>query len=224
MVVLCLLACLALPAPAQDLAPAQLRPVLQAMRELSPGRAPAVPDGTPVREADILGGRADEELAAVVRRATPFLARSVRAGRWAGPDTTLSSPACGDAAPKLAVLLRRAGIPADLVEAAGHFYVLVRRASGPVVVDPTVRQFFGGARAPASVPEVFVGGYAELRDLFRRHGSRLEPPSRCDAAYLRDARADNSRAREREAAMRTDPGSAENAPLWDFLRGSGGQE
>jgi len=111
--------------------------------------------------------------AAVVRgaveRALPALRESVALGSWSGPHTTLDESCCGDAAPKLAALLRARGIPARLVEAEFHYYVILDLPEGQLVVDPTIRQFFGKKGAPRSVPAVFVGTIGELTNLFHHH-------------------------------------------------------
>lgn len=113
--------------------------------------------------------------AAVVRgaveRALPALRESVALGSWNGPHTTLDESCCGDAAPKLAALLRARGIPARLVEAEFHYYVILDLPEGQLVVDPTIRQFFGKKGAPRSVPSVFVGTIGELTTLFQHHAA-----------------------------------------------------
>lgn len=113
--------------------------------------------------------------AAVVRgaveRALPALRESVALGSWSGPHTTLDESCCGDAAPKLAALLRARGIPTRLVEAEFHYYVILNLPEGQLVVDPTIRQFFGKKGAPRSVPAVFVGTIGELNTLFRHHAA-----------------------------------------------------
>ena len=113
--------------------------------------------------------------AAVVRgaieRALPALRESVALGSWSGPHTTLDESCCGDAAPKLAALLRSRGIPARLVEAEFHYYVILNLPEGQLVVDPTIRQFFGKKGAPRSVPAVFVGTIGELTALFAHHAA-----------------------------------------------------
>lgn len=104
-----------------------------------------------------------------VERALPALRESVALGSWNGPHTTLDESCCGDAAPKLAAMLRSRGIPARLVEAEFHYYVILDLPEGQLVVDPTVRQFFGKKGAPRSVPTVFVGTVGELTTLFQHH-------------------------------------------------------
>ncbi len=51
-----------------------------------------------------------------VRQAQPALAESVRRGQWNGPDTRLDKPCCGDAAPKLGLLLHTLGYSVHAVE------------------------------------------------------------------------------------------------------------
>ncbi len=112
-------------------------------------------------------------LAEAVRTVLPALAASVAAGDWNGPGTTLDKPCCGDAAPKLALLLRGRGHALNVVEAETHYYLMQVVGTGQLIVDPTIRQFFGGPRAPPDVPTVFVGTISELNELFsRRAGAR----------------------------------------------------
>lgn len=106
-----------------------------------------------------------------VERALPVLRESVALGSWNGPHTTLSESCCGDAAPKLAALLRARGLPARLVEAEFHYYVILDLPEAQIVVDPTIRQFFGKKHAPRAIPDVFVGTLGELGSLFERYKS-----------------------------------------------------
>ena len=103
-----------------------------------------------------------------VHKVLPFLRESVALGSWSGPHTTLDESCCGDAAPKLAALLRSRGIPARLVEAEFHYYVMIETPETQIVVDPTIRQFFGKKGAPRAIPDVFVGTVGELNALFEK--------------------------------------------------------
>ena len=105
----------------------------------------------------------------VVERALPALRESVALGSWNGPRTTLDESCCGDAAPKLAALLRARGVPARLIESEFHYFVILDLPEGQLIVDPTIRQFFGKKAAPRGVPMVFIGSLAELNALFRHH-------------------------------------------------------
>jgi hypothetical protein len=111
------------------------------------------------------GGRLRADVDALL----PALRRSVALSGWNGPNTTLDGPCCGDAAPKLAALLRLRGYDARVVEAEFHVYVVVRHEDADIVVDPTFRQFFGREKAPEAVPQVFVGTWAQLGEAFSRH-------------------------------------------------------
>lgn len=146
--------------PALVLQPERLRPLMRTVADLR-------------READA---------------AAAALNRSVQLGGWNGPHTTLDGPCCGDAAPKLAALLRMRGWPAMLVESEFHFYVVVRLPDGDVIVDPTFRQFFGRGVAPQAVPRVFVGTWGELERAFRDH--RAAKSTRYDTTriYLSEAK------------------------------------
>ncbi len=151
-----------------------------------------------------------------VQRALPALRESVALGSWNGPRTTLDESCCGDAAPKLALLLRAQGVPARLVEAELHYYVLLDLPDGQIVIDPTVRQFFGKKQAPKGIPQVFVGDLAELADFFRRHAAvkttRYDPPR----IYFRDAAVREVALRAFEAQVRAGA-AAEHEPLRLFL-------
>lgn len=103
-----------------------------------------------------------------VEKSLPALRESVALGSWSGPHTTLEESCCGDAAPKLAALLRARGVPARLVEAEFHYYVMIETPETQIVVDPTIRQFFGGRKAPRAIPDVFVGTIPELNALYER--------------------------------------------------------
>lgn len=140
------------------------------------------------------------------------LRESVALGGWNGEGTKLDGPCCGDAAPKLAVMLRGRGLPARLVEAEFHYYVILDLPEGQIVVDPTVRQFFGREAAPPSVPTVFVGTVAQLNGLFQRH--RLAKTTRYDPAriYFGDAHVKEAQLAALDAEVRAGR-AAEHDPL-----------
>ena len=123
---------------------------------------------------------------AAVESVLPELKESVALSSWAAK--TLDGKCCGAGAPRLALLLRAKGVPARLVEAAEHYYVVVDTPDGLIYVDPTVRQWFGAIDAPATVPLVFVGTEAELRELFQRHYLQREPGYGPDRVYFSAAR------------------------------------
>ena len=104
-----------------------------------------------------------------VERALPALRESVALGSWNGPNTTLSESCCGDAAPKLAAVLRARGLPTRLVEAEFHYYVILDLPESQILIDPTIRQFFGKKNAPRGIPDVFVGTLGDLSSLFERY-------------------------------------------------------
>lgn len=151
-----------------------------------------------------------------VARALPALRESVALGGWNGPRTTLDESCCGDAAPKLALLLRAQGVPARLVEAEFHYYVLLDLPDGQIVIDPTVRQFFGKKLAPKAVPHVFVGDLAELADFFRRHAAAKTTRYDPSRIYFRDAAVREDALRAFESEVRAGA-AAEHEPLRSFL-------
>lgn len=151
-----------------------------------------------------------------VRRAVegliPALRESVSRGNWNGPDTTLDESCCGDAAPKLAAMLRAKGVPARLVEAEFHYYVMVESGEDKIVVDPSVRQFFGKKKAPLTVPTVFVGTIEDLTRLYESHrivkSTRYEP----SRIYFSEAVQREAKLQATLEAIRTNP-AAEYEPL-----------
>lgn len=151
-----------------------------------------------------------------VARALPALRESVALGGWNGPHTTLDESCCGDAAPKLALLLRAQGVPARLVEAEFHYYVLLDLPDGQIVVDPTVRQFFGKKQAPKSIPHVFAGTLEDLNAFFQRHASSKTTKYDPRRIYFRDAAVREDALLAFEARVRAG-GEADHGPLRRFL-------
>jgi hypothetical protein len=225
-----------LPAPALA---SPLRAQLAAPAAVVP--AAADPDGSARRYADFFDGAApasDGEavsprlavepgpalrqplqldiLQSAVARALPALRESVALGGWNGPHTTLDQSCCGDAAPKLALLLRAQGVPARLVEAQFHYYVLLDLPDGQIVVDPTVRQFFGKKLAPRSIPPVFVGTIGDLTSFFQRHAASKTTKYDPQRIYFRDAAVREDALRAFEAKVRAG-GEADHEPLRRFL-------
>jgi hypothetical protein len=158
---------------------------------------------------------AADGLARDVSAVLPALERSVWHGGWRGPGTTLHDSCCGDAAPKLGLLLRQMGRAVDVVEAEFHYYLIQRLPFGEIVVDPTIRQFFGGARAPPSIPKVFVGTVSDLHALFARHAAAKTTSYDVARIYFRDAVVRNAKLEEVRRLARETPESPEHQPLAD---------
>ena len=131
-------------------------------------------------------------LRSAVAEAKPALVESVRLGEWRGPNTTLSDSCCGDAAPKLALLLQRMGLPAEAVEAEFHYYALWRHEAGDLFLDPSIRQFFGKQAAPAAVPEVFVGTQGDLHRLYRDYAAHRTKSYDYTRIYFSDSATRNA--------------------------------
>lgn len=110
-----------------------------------------------------------DELRRGAAAAQSVAAEAASARTFQGRAMSLDDPCCGVAAPVMGVLMRRAGIPVDAVQAEFHTFLTRRAGEDVFIVDPTVRQFFGGAKAPATVPQVFVGTLGELEALFAAH-------------------------------------------------------
>lgn len=190
-------------------AAAAAEPAPERYDELFDGVPPRGPEGESVSPRLAAPGQATLRLplqAAIVRgaveRALPALRESVALGSWSGPRTTLDESCCGDAAPKLAALLRARGIPARLVEAEFHYYVILDLPEGQLIVDPTIRQFFGKKGAPKSVPAVFVGTISELRALFLHHQAAKTTRYDHQRIYFSEAETREDELRRMEAAIR----------------------
>jgi len=127
-----------------------------------------------------------------VRSSLPALKASV-AERTApdGSRLSLSHACCGWAAPELGALLREQAHPVEAVEAEFHVYLIRDLPEGRLFIDPSIRQFFGGARAPPEIPEVFVGTREQLFRLFAEH--RTAKSTRFDARriYFSEAKVRN---------------------------------
>ena len=152
-------------------------------------------------------------LYAAVREVLPALEQSVGLGDWNGPGTTLDKPCCGDASPKLAFLLRAQGMAVNVVEAEFHYYLTQDLEHGRLFVDPSIRQFFGGSRAPPEIPKIFVGSVEDLHALFRRHAAAKTTSYGVERIYFNAARVKNERLRSLEAAVAAPDLSAEHRAL-----------
>lgn len=148
-------------------------------------------------------------LRSAVDRLTPRLTKSVERGDWNGLGTTLDKACCGDAAPKLSFLLRENGFPVDQVSAEFHQYLVYRLGSGQLIVDPTIRQFFGGARAPPGIPKVFVGSIGELHALYERYKDIKTTSYGVDRIYFSNAVIDNGKIESVRSRMKEEGRSPE---------------
>lgn len=110
-----------------------------------------------------------DELRRGAAAAQAVAAEAASARSFQGRAMSLDDPCCGVAAPVMGVLMRRAGIPVDAVQAEFHTFLTRRSGDEIYIVDPTIRQFFGGRNAPATVPQVFVGTLGDLEQLFIAH-------------------------------------------------------
>ncbi|MBI3549251.1 MAG: hypothetical protein HY078_09445 [Elusimicrobia bacterium] len=101
-----------------------------------------------------------------VECARPYVAASV----LEETGKTLSDSTCINAAPVLLSMLGRAGLRGllPILTNTGHYFLRTLDEGHPVYIDPTIRQFFGGAQAPPEVPEIFVGTFEDLERLFSR--------------------------------------------------------
>ena len=163
-------------------------------------------DGLPLRKRIHLGAAdpgtletARAETRRAVAAAQGVAAEAASARTFQGRAMSLDDPCCGVAAPVMGVLLRRAGVPVDAVQAEFHTFLVREAAGGVMVVDPTIRQFFGGRRAPADVPQVFVGTLGELSALFQKHAAAKTTKYDVSRIYLSEAVVKNSLLAEAES-------------------------
>lgn len=140
-------------------------------------------------------------LRSTVAKVLPLLRRSVGARVRAGARLTLDDACCGLAAPDLGYLLRRAGHPVHAVEAEFHVYLAQPYEGELLIVDPTVRQFFGGPAAPQGVPAVFVGTLGELHALFARYDAYRTNRWSVQRIYLDEGVVRDERLREVQLAV-----------------------
>lgn len=143
---------------------------------------------TPSRAGGSLEAR-QRQIECVMKGARDDLAQSVRESKWAGEDSSLSTRTCGNAGPKAAAILEKAGIPAKAVKTPNaHTFVEVKTPEGTLIVDPTIRQFFGKENAPQGVPEIFVGTEAQLKALWTKFEGQADRGRTYDSVYVEGRR------------------------------------
>lgn len=91
---------------------------------------------------------------------------NVRNTTW-NSSPSLSTNTCGNASPKTTAILNKEGIPAQTVRTDAHVFVESKTDKGDVIVDPTIRQFFGADNAPKDMKKIFVGTKDELKQFWR---------------------------------------------------------
>lgn len=161
-------------------APVAPPPPAVVARELpSPGAGPARESVSPASEAL----RPGASLPTRVRGAVDgVVTREAADGPWTSRDGN-----CLDLAAKWQQRLAAAGLPARIgvVDAGSqavalsvdgravpgkfHAFVVIEGGEAPLLVDPSVQQFFGGAQARPDLPSVFVGTVEDAVELFARH-------------------------------------------------------
>lgn len=155
--------------------------------------------------------------------ARPYLEQAVAAET---KGMTLDDQACVNASPILLELLYQAEVRGLHVNGSRTGHVFLRtggREDGPsLYVDPTVRQFFGGRRAPAEVPTIFVGTFDELKALFKRFAPVPRGPD--DALFLPaparpTATFEDEEDNEYDARLRKEPRTADNLVERIYLYG-----
>ncbi len=126
-------------------------------------------DGTAVNErllarGDNPGTDAQRKIMQAAAEATQYLDASVKVSQNIGID----GPVCFDAAPKFALMLRGRSLPGYVAYNSHHVYMIAETANAVLLIDPTIRQYFGQDSAPSWVPKIFVGTLSELKALYAR--------------------------------------------------------
>jgi hypothetical protein len=82
-----------------------------------------------------------------------------------------------------------------------------------IIIDPTIRQFFGGARAPPDIPKIFVGTVAQLTELYRRHAAAKTTSYGVSRIYFDNSEINNAKIEELSRLVAARPDFPEYKPL-----------
>jgi hypothetical protein len=210
--------CAILTAPASAQLDAAMRARIEAI-------APIGPD-IEITEALLRRGDASGQkaaLAAAAAIATRYLDASVRAVPTDEARLGIEGANCFDAAPKLGLMLRAKGFPVSTVGAGSHVYLVASFPRGMLVVDPTIRQYFGAAGSPSWVPKIFVGTVSDLAALYAREPARPVLPYRDIYFPEFGARRKDGKIFSRRSSYLSSPSSQEHAPLTAYFNAEAGR-
>lgn len=121
-----------------------------------------------MRKGNKPGTEIQKKLTQAANAAAPFLNESVRWADWNDSHMGIDGPSCFDAGPKLGLMFRALGLPGWVAAAGHHVFMIVETKDATLLIDPTIRQYFGQDSAPSWVPRVFVGTLSELKALYAR--------------------------------------------------------
>ena len=121
-----------------------------------------------LRKGDKPGTATQRRLQAFAAATIPYLDASVSKAPWNDSHMGIEGPSCFDAAPKFGLMLRAMGMPGWVASCAHHVFVIAETPEATLLIDPTIRQYFGHNHAPAWVPKIFVGTLSELKALYSR--------------------------------------------------------
>lgn len=180
-------------------------------------------EGTVITEAllrlgDHPGTQTQRTLQRAAVAATPYLDASVRQAPWNDSHMGLDGPACFDGAPKLGLMFRARGLPGYVAACGNHVFLIAETPEATLLIDPTIRQYFGQDSAPDWVPTIFVGTLSELKALYAKDpGLPVLPYSSIyfnadSPAYRRDSKMLGQRNR-----FLSSPESTEYAPLTRYF-------
>jgi hypothetical protein len=171
-----------------------------------------------MRKLDKPGTATEKMIKEAVKPMIPYLDASVRQADRNDVHMGIEGPMCFDAAPKLGLLFRALGLPGYVVACGHHVFMVVQTAETMLIVDPTIRQYFGQDAAPSWVPKVFVGTLSELKALYNRDPGLPVLPYKeiyfnADwPAYRRDSKMLSVR-----SSLLRSPNSKEFAPLTKYF-------
>jgi hypothetical protein len=176
-----------------------------------------------LRKGDKPGTAIQRKIRQAAAAAIPYLDESVRKAPWNESHMGIDGPACFDAAPKFALMLRGMGLPGYVAACAHHVFMIVETAEATLLVDPTIRQYFGQTSAPAWVPKIFVGTLSELKALFARDPGL--PVLSYQSIYFNPdwpaTRRESKMLSRRDKFLRSS-GNAEHAPLTTYFNAGTG--
>ena len=171
-----------------------------------------------LKKGDRRGTETQKSLQNIAASARAYLDASVRAGDWNDTRMGIDGPTCFDAAPKFALMLRALGLPGYVVNNDHHVFLVAETKDATLIIDPTIRQYFGQNYAPTWVPQIFVGTLSELRALYAREpGLPVLPYQQIYFDPSWPSERHDSKMISRRNKFLSSPNSREHEPLTDFF-------
>jgi hypothetical protein len=180
-------------------------------------------EGTPVtetllRRGDHPGTLVEQKLKQVAKAAASYLDASVRNAPWNDSHMGIDGPVCFDGAPKFGLLLRVLRLQGYVAVCGHHVFLIADYPEATLIIDPTIRQYFGQNLAPDWVPRIFVGTLSELKALYERDPGLPVLPYKQIYFSVDDpaSRSDRRMLAHRDRLL-SQPEGSEYAPLAEYL-------